>query len=290
MKHHITFWSVIVRFVGSGPADAFLGAFIRSETQPSSSSFPVHQQFRIEGVDRRPDVNAYTLAVSPLFTPPHGIDMFPSWLRWLRIGPTSTRQNTLHRRTTVVVRILGRSFECSRESRRRRRILLFRFELKKEKEKVKKVLIGDDLFRYIYPPVVEDEYKATVSLLRSFRGNECIECAPSSGPRRSSVSNERESYLITNVWGVLETMVDREVKYRSLRPESWWKQFYWVRMDGISNFAIRLRGVCLVVKYQSRKIVWSCIFVDALYVQRLEKNRQSVLPRNYQSDLKMGLA
>lgn len=167
MKHHITFWSVIVRFVGSGPADAFLGAFIRSETQPSSSSFPVHQQFRIEGVDRRPDVNAYILAVSPLFTPPHGIDMFPSWLRWLRIGPTSTRQNTLHRRTTVVVRILGRSFECSRESRRRR-ILLFRFELKKEKEKVKKVLIGDDLFRYIYPPVVEDEYKATVSLLRSF--------------------------------------------------------------------------------------------------------------------------
>lgn len=58
------------------------------------------------------------------------------------------------------------------------------------------------------------------------RGNECIECASSSGPRRSSVSNERESYLITNVWGVLETMVDREVKYRSLRPESWWKQFY----------------------------------------------------------------
>lgn len=100
MKHHITFWSVIVRFVGSGPADAFLGAFIRSETQPfsSSSSFPVHQQFRIEGVDRRPDANAYTLCVSPLFTPPHGIDMFPSWLRWLRIGPTSTRQNTLPRR------------------------------------------------------------------------------------------------------------------------------------------------------------------------------------------------
>lgn len=44
----------------------------------------------------------------------------------------------------------------------------FDSNLKKEKEKVKKVLIGDDLFRYIYPPVVEDEYKATVSLLRSF--------------------------------------------------------------------------------------------------------------------------
>lgn len=167
MKHHITFWSVIVRFVGSGPADAFLGAFIRSETQPSSSSsFPVHQQFRIEGVDRRPDVNAYTLAVSPLFTPPHGIDMFPSWLRWLRIGPTSTRQNTLHRRTTVVVRILGRSFECSRESRRRRRIL-FRFEFKKRKRKGKKSF-NWRWFISIHLSVVEDEYKATVSLLRSF--------------------------------------------------------------------------------------------------------------------------
>lgn len=277
MKHHITFWSVIVRFVGSGPADAFLGAFIRSETQPSSSSsFPVHQQFRIEGVDRRPDVNAYTLAVSPLFTPPHGIDMFPSWLRWLRIGPTSTRQNTLHRRTTMVVRILGRSFECSRESRRRR-ILLFRFEFKKRKRKGKKSFnwrwfISIHLSAGGRRRIQSNRFSSTF-----VRGNECIECAPSSGPRRSSVSNERESYLITNVWGVLETMVDREVKYRSLRPESWWKQFYWVRMDGISNFAIRLRGVCLVVKYQSRKIVWSCIFVDALYVQRLEKNRQSVL-------------
>lgn len=55
MKHHITFWSVIVRFVGSGPADAFPGAFIPSETHLSSSfSFPVHQQFEKDRGCRSP--------------------------------------------------------------------------------------------------------------------------------------------------------------------------------------------------------------------------------------------
>lgn len=276
MKHHITFWSVIVRFVGSGPADAFLGAFIRSETQPSSSSsFPVHQQFRIEGVDRRPDVNAYTLAVSPLFTPPHGIDMFPSWLRWLRPDLDTTKHSSstydgggAHPRAKF--RVLPGIEEEEEDSP-------LSIRIKKRKRKGKKSFnwrwfISIHLSAGGGRRIQSNRFSSTF-----VRGNECIECAPSSGPRRSSVSNERESYLITNVWGVLETMVDREVKYRSLRPESWWKQFYWVRMDGISNFAIRLRGVCLVVKYQSRKIVWSCIFVDALYVQRLEKNRQSVL-------------
>lgn len=231
MKHHITFWSVIVRFVGSGPADAFLGAFIRSETQPfsSSSSFPVHQQFRIEGVDRRPDANAYTLCVSPLFTPPHGIDMFPSWLRWLRIGPTSTRQNTLPRRwwcasSGEVSSAPGESRDIEEEEGPPFDSFPYESHSNKKK-KVKKVLIGDDLFRYIYPSVVErQDTKRPFSLLCSFEETnaECIECAPSprSGPRRSSVSNERESYLITNVWGVLETMVDREAKYRSSRSES----------------------------------------------------------------------
>lgn len=113
-------------------------------------------------------------------------------------------------------------------SRRRRVFLSIRSltnRIRIKKKKVKKVLIGDDLFRYIYPSVLErQDTKRPFSLLCSFEETnaECIECAPSprSGPRRSSVSNERESYLITNVWGVLETMVDREAKYRSSRSES----------------------------------------------------------------------
>lgn len=146
-------------------------------------------------------------------------------------------------------------------SSRRRRILLFRFELKKEEEE-REVLIGDDLFRYIYQPVVKRRIQSNrFSSTFEFRGNECIECAPS--PRRSSVSNERESYLITNVWGVLETTVDREVKYRFTwrvggnnfieLPNGWNSQFchssswWW-------NIKIEVLIVCI--------FVYICVYKD----------------------------
>lgn len=61
-----------------------------------------------------------------------------------------------------------------------------------------------------------------------------------------------------NVWGVLETMVDRVAKYRSASVGG--NNFIEVPMDGISNFAIR---VWLVVKRQSHRIGvhFGCLFV-----------------------------